>query len=75
MLEAIKLCEEISGRETRWTYSESNRVGDHIWWISDISKFQSHYPRYFVKYNVRAILEEIYEVNRTRWSTAHPAHV
>lgn len=75
MLEAITLCERISGRKMNWTYAESNRAGDHIWWISDISKFQSHYPGYRLQYDVRAILEEIYEVNRKRWSTAHPAHV
>ncbi|MEW6637606.1 MAG: NAD-dependent epimerase/dehydratase family protein, partial [Actinomycetota bacterium] len=44
MLEAIKLCEEIAGRRLDWIYSESNRQGDHIWWISDVSKFRSHYP-------------------------------
>ena len=45
MLEAIELCEEIAraGRST-WTYSESNRVGDHIWYISDMAKFKAHYP-------------------------------
>lgn len=75
MLEAIKMCEEISGRKMNWSYAESNRTGDHIWWISDISKFQSQYPGYSLKYNVAAILREMYEVNRKRWSACHPAHV
>ena len=44
MLEAIDLCEQISGRKLKWTYVEDNRIGDHIWWISDVRKFQSHYP-------------------------------
>ena len=44
MLEAIELCEQISGRKLKWTYVEDNRIGDHIWWISDVRKFQSHYP-------------------------------
>src|SRR5207244_11285958 len=39
MLEAIALCEEISGRKSTWSYEETNRIGDHIWWISDVSKF------------------------------------
>ncbi|HLM77987.1 MAG TPA: NAD-dependent epimerase/dehydratase family protein, partial [Rubrobacteraceae bacterium] len=43
MLEAVRLCEEIAGRQLDWDYSESNRSGDHIWWISDVSKFRSHY--------------------------------
>src|SRR5437773_8918385 len=38
MLEAIDLCEEISGRKLTWSYEETNRAGDHIWWISDVRK-------------------------------------
>ena len=68
MLEAISLCEEITGREMRWTYSEQNRTGDHIWWISDVSRFREHYPRWELQYDVRAILEQIYELNAERWS-------
>ncbi|MGI8481320.1 MAG: NAD-dependent epimerase/dehydratase family protein [Chthoniobacterales bacterium] len=60
MLEAIKLCEEISGRKLAWTYEENNRVGDHIWWISDVGKFQAHYPAWQFKYGLREMLEEIH---------------
>jgi CDP-paratose 2-epimerase len=68
MLEAIALCEEITGKKMNWSYSESNRIGDHIWWISDVSKFQSHYPDWQFTYNVKDILQEIYTNNTTRWS-------
>ncbi|MEO7318683.1 MAG: NAD-dependent epimerase/dehydratase family protein, partial [Chthoniobacteraceae bacterium] len=44
MLEAIEVCEELSGRKLDWSYVEDNRIGDHIWWISDVAKFQSHFP-------------------------------
>lgn len=67
MLEAITLCEEITGNKLNWSYSDQNRTGDHIWWISDISKFQSHYPNYQLHYNVPAILREIHEANVERW--------
>ncbi len=60
MIEAIELCEEISGRRLNWTYVEENRIGDHIWWISDVRKFQSHYPDWKYKYDLRGILEEIH---------------
>src|SRR3954453_15795358 len=60
MLEAIAQCEEISGRKLTWSYEENNRIGDHIWWISDVRKFQSHYPKWKFRYDLRAILEEIY---------------
>ncbi|HEY2614553.1 MAG TPA: NAD-dependent epimerase, partial [Chthoniobacterales bacterium] len=60
MLEAINLCEEISGRRLTWKYDEDNRIGDHIWWISDVRKFQGHYPGWKFRYDLREILQEIY---------------
>ena len=66
MLEAIKLSEEITKRKMNWTYSETNRIGDHIWWISDIGKFRKHYPSWNLEYNVPQILREIYEFNAER---------
>jgi CDP-paratose 2-epimerase len=60
MLEAIGLCEEISGRKLSWEYVEDNRIGDHIWWISDVRKFQEHYPAWNFRYGLREILEEIH---------------
>ena len=68
MLEAIQMCEEITGNKMNYTYSETNRVGDHIWWISDNGRFQEHYPNWKMKYNVRQILEEIYGFNKERWA-------
>lgn len=69
MLEAITLCEQICNRKLSWSYKEENRVGDHIWWISDTSKFAVHYPQWKQTYNVPAILTEIYEKNVDRWLT------
>jgi CDP-paratose 2-epimerase len=68
MLEAIALCEEIAGRELQWAYSETNRVGDHIWYISDTRKFRSHYPEWRQQYTLRQLLEDIYAKNAERWS-------
>ena len=67
MLEAIQMCEEITGRPMKWNYTEKNRIGDHIWYISDLDKFKGQYPNWQMKYNVPAILHEIYEINRERW--------
>jgi len=61
MLEAINLCEEITGKKMNYTYSEGNRIGDHIWWISDVSKFKDHYPTWDYKYDIKDILIEIYQ--------------
>jgi CDP-paratose 2-epimerase len=60
MLEAIALCEEISGRKLSWEYVEDNRIGDHIWWISDVRKFSEHYPEWNFRYGLQEILEEIH---------------
>ncbi len=68
MLEAIELCQNISGRKLDWKYVDENRVGDHIWWIGDLRRFQSHYPGWKLAYDVPKILEEIYQLNRERWA-------
>jgi CDP-paratose 2-epimerase len=68
MLEAIRLCEEITGNEMCLRYVEENRVGDHIWWISDVSKFKSHFPEWQHTRGIQEILTEIYEANHARWS-------
>ncbi len=68
MLEAIDLCEEIAGRELNWELSERARVGDHRWWISDLSEFRADYPDWSLEYGVERILREIYEENVERWA-------
>jgi CDP-paratose 2-epimerase len=69
MLEAIDECERISGKKLKWTYVEDNRIGDHIWWISNTGKFKSHYPDWKQNFDVRGILQDIYEKNAERWQT------
>lgn len=68
MLEAIELCQEIAGKELNYCYCDDNRSGDHIWYISDLSKFQAKYPSWSIKYGVPQILCEIYEQNIERWA-------
>jgi CDP-paratose 2-epimerase len=60
MLEAIKLCEEITGNKLSFSYNDNNRIGDHIWYISDVSKFQTHYPEWEFTYGIRETLTEMY---------------
>ncbi len=66
MLEAIALCEEVAGKKLNWSYSDAPRVGDHIWWISDVSKFKSHYPGWDYRYSLKDTVVEIYEGLRGR---------
>ena len=67
MIEAIQLTQELTGRELRWTYSEQNRIGDHIWWISDNARFAGHYPAWRQEYDVPAIIREIHDAMADRW--------
>jgi CDP-paratose 2-epimerase len=73
MVEAIELCEQIAGRELEHTYSSTNRIGDHIWWISDVTRFETHYPGWKLEYSVERILTQIYEHNAERWIAGAPS--
>lgn len=70
ILEAISMCEAISGRVLEWSYAPDNRVGDHVWWISDLTAFKRAYPAWELRYDVAAILEDIYQSNADRWLAA-----
>jgi CDP-paratose 2-epimerase len=63
MLEAIKKSEEILGKKAVVTYKDEPRVGDHIWYVSDLSKFKSHYPDWEITYDMDKTLKEI----ASRW--------
>jgi len=61
MLEGITICEEITGKKMSYSYSETNRIGDHIWYISDLSKFKEHYPTWSWKYGLNETLQQIHD--------------
>jgi CDP-paratose 2-epimerase len=67
MLEAIAMCEQITGKPFQSKYVDENRRGDHIWWISDLTRFKQHYPEWRQMYNVPQILQQIFESNIERW--------
>lgn len=69
MLEAVEMCEELTGNRMNLTYSAENRIGDHIWYISNLGKFKRDYPRWKCNYSLPDILAEIYQANRERWIT------
>ncbi|MGB0452646.1 MAG: NAD-dependent epimerase/dehydratase family protein [Bacteriovoracaceae bacterium] len=66
MLEAITMSENFADRKLDYTLSDDNRIGDHIWWISDVNKFKSHYPNWDFKYDIETILKEIVEATIER---------
>lgn len=60
MQEAIKKVEEIVGKQLNYQYTDTPRVGDHIWWISDVTKFQAHFPKWTYRYELSDIVAEIF---------------
>lgn len=59
VIEAIPKIEKILNKKAVIKYDPRNRIGDHIWYISDVSKFRKHYPRWDYIYNIDQILEEL----------------
>src|SRR5262245_36691452 len=66
VMEAIAACERLTGRAMNWSYSEQNRTGDHIWWISDVRRFQNDYPQWRYRYNIEAIIAELIDARSWR---------
>src|SRR3989344_958380 len=59
MMEAIEKIETYLGKKGNISYSDENRSGDHIWYVSDVSKFKKHYPDWKYTYGINEIIEEI----------------
>lgn len=74
MLEAIQMVAEISGKHLDFSVQDQARSGDHIWWISDVSKFQNHYPNWKFQYGIRDILKEIIDAVQDRETAEGRSH-
>ncbi len=59
ILEAIEKIEAILGKKAKVSYADTPRVGDHIWYISDVRKFQQHYPQWKYTYDNDRILMDL----------------
>ena len=59
IIEALDLVENISNIKIKREIIKKPRVGDHIWYISDLSKFKKHYPNWKQKYNTQKIIKEL----------------
>ncbi|MDD5156357.1 MAG: NAD-dependent epimerase/dehydratase family protein [Candidatus Omnitrophica bacterium] len=64
ILEAIDMCEKITLKRLDYEYVEQSRVGDHVWWISDVSKFKKHYPGWDYKYGIEDTVKQIYTTQK-----------
>jgi CDP-paratose 2-epimerase len=54
------------GHTLHWTYQEANRIGDHICYISDLSKLQSHFPAWRLEFSLERIVEQLLAAARQR---------
>ena len=63
ILEALEILEELKNIRIKKKIVRKNRVGDHIWYISDTKKFKKDYPNWRQKYNTKKIIEELIENN------------
>ena len=71
VLEAVELCERIADKKLDVSYSDENRKGDHIWWITDTAKFRRHYPEWKQRFGLETTLEQIHEAHaESRYSRA-----
>ncbi|MFY0591797.1 NAD-dependent epimerase/dehydratase family protein [Roseivirga sp.] len=59
ILEAFSRVESITGKKMKYKYSEQNREGDHICYISDLSKMKAHYPDWDITKSLQTVFEEI----------------
>jgi len=66
ILEAFDLIAKISGRKMAYEYVDRNRTGDHICYISDLSKMRTHYPSWDITKGLTETFQEIYEAWRRR---------
>ncbi len=61
IIEALNLVQDITGNKIKKKLIKKPRIGDHIWYISDLSKFKKHYPNWKQKYNTQKIIKELIE--------------
>jgi CDP-paratose 2-epimerase len=59
IIECLAKIEDLTGKKVNYEYSDQNRMGDHICYITDLTKLQSHYPEWNLSYTLDEILEEM----------------
>ena len=59
LMECVEMIDKRTGKRPRLTYSEQNRIGDHICYYSDLRKFEAHYPGWRIKHSLDEIIDEM----------------
>ena len=66
ILEAFQSVSEISGKSMKYDYLDQARAGDHICYISDLSKMKRHYPQWDITKDLKTTLVEIHDAWRAK---------
>jgi CDP-paratose 2-epimerase len=70
VLEAFSIAERVTGKKADFNVIDTNRIGDHIWYVSDIGKFMRHYPDFSIRHSAEDIISQIAEELDRRLSKA-----
>jgi CDP-paratose 2-epimerase len=64
--EAFKIAEEFSGKQQVYSYVDENRIGDHICYISNLTKMREHYPKWDITISLGETIRQIVEAQKSR---------
>jgi CDP-paratose 2-epimerase len=66
ILEAFDRVEQLTGKKMKYEYVDDNRNGDHICYISNLARLQSHYPQWKISKSLDDILKEVIDAWKVR---------
>lgn len=66
ILEAFSQVEKFTGLKQVYTYVDENRIGDHICYISNLTKMRQHYPGWDITRTLDETIEEIVKNHQAR---------
>ncbi len=66
VLEAIAIAEDAAGEKLSYSLSDDAREGDHIWWVSDVRRFQNDYPAWGYEYDLKTTIREMVEATKEK---------
>jgi CDP-paratose 2-epimerase len=66
LIECVQMIEARTGKKPKLTYTEENRIGDHICYYSDLKKLRSHYPAWDLTYSLDDIVDEMISLMKDR---------
>ena len=64
--EAFKIAEKFSCKEQVYSYVDENRIGDHICYISNLSKMKEHYPNWDITVSLEETIRQIVQAQLSR---------